>query len=144
MTKLRSNVGTLKSAPEFVSVPVFPTPEMIEAGAAIGSQRQPESYVRRIWARMLAAAAPSPEPRAVEGKRFRKDASEHDFSIESIAMYGLPYAEPAPQPAPAPLTEDERGWLEYVGREDGPGVIRDAILRALAIADHHRDSVGRG
>jgi hypothetical protein len=110
-----------------------------------------------IFAQTYEAAAPSPEPRAVEGVKSREQlaAAAYERMCEVVQgqaeMRGI---EPAPQSAPAPLTEDERAMIaeeiaeidaviELNCDDESEVPLRAALVRAIAIADHHRDSVGR-
>jgi hypothetical protein len=124
--------------PEFVSVPRVPPEAML---VALDTARSGErmnvgmGMLETMYAAML-AAAPSPEPRAVEA--FDNDLPDMEFrdgEWRSIKR------KPAPQSAPAPLTEDERADLNRLYFEQfnkGFKLTGDAIGRALAIADHYK------
>jgi hypothetical protein len=200
--------------PEFVSVPREPTDEimrLLAQGRCVFDGVLAEGwkpFMRQLWAEIL-AAAPSPEPRAVEGKPAygcwkcggRGTSQEFDHEREPCCACNGTGREPAPQSAPAPLTEDplryeidngrlvvsigvktladalQQGpeWgnefritdaavfaqavvaeLETDEDEIGETSITRALTRAAEraiesaadgveeIADHHRDSVGRG
>jgi hypothetical protein len=79
-----------------------------------------------VWYAMVGAAAPSPEPRAVEDKgRPCTNCGEYYFSADSpCRKCGRFDSEPAPQSAPAPLTV-----TEFVPADrDGPAVDRRSRL----------------
>lgn len=89
------------------------------------------------------------EPRATEGK----DAAAAEqvriltggIAVDPQAVQGLALAA---DPAPAPLTKDERRWLECTRPHAAgmvlPGADTDAINRALAICDHYAKTAGGG
>jgi ribosomal protein S27AE len=140
--------------PEFVSVPrrfaetVLLCMRDLIATFGVGPEATCVEVANEMEA--MLAAAPSPEPRAVEGKDWpcpkcgEYSVADHE-QCPGCGRFGRA-SDVAPQSAPAPLTAEGRARLQELSDASTSRLSHDeecALDDALRICDHHRDSVGR-
>lgn len=157
--------------PEFVSVPttrdvlrkLLRDLDLVDGNHGIGDDKA-GAHANREYTRGFAnairivrmaleplLAAPSPEPRAVEGKtdmcEKRPSVGVHQFDRLGVCIWCWMQrpvaAEPAPQSAPAPLTGAEARTIASMYELTGKQAFARALTICAAYDAHHRDSVGK-